>query len=210
MFPSADAVKLPAGPIIVLSRWINYFQAAVYLKSLLDIFLVHGGLQYLPTSHLLSTGLINRTFKDHSRRDFNKRLRKQHPALAAASKKSTWKDWRRFELNEAESKSTGEQWQVVAEDIDSDIDVLIEFINTIDGNVVWHGCSPFRRIEGACPKCKLTLPDISFSVPKPREVEGGLIQQKSIFRAIDTPVWSCVGAALVRWSQSSIIEAQIK
>lgn len=135
-----------------------------------DVFLAYGGLNYVSASDLRACGVVNRAFKNHARRDFDKRLRECHPSLALAAETNnyniTWKDWRRFELDEVEG--TGDRWSVRVSDLGGDIDVLLE-LKKRDGTVVWHGCTPLRRDPGDTPACVFAVPHTVLDVSKPQE-----------------------------------------
>jgi hypothetical protein len=149
-------------------------------RQVAETFFLHGGLEYLTTDRLLPTfGATSREFRKRARQEFNHRLKLCHPSLAAAAGRDidrmSWRDWRRFELGESESRGTGESWQVTVENL-ADIDVLWEVTKKDTGQIVWHGFAPLRRGEpprrsnlrfNDSPKASFNLPRTIFDAPIP-------------------------------------------
>jgi hypothetical protein len=85
----------------------------------------------------------------------------------------SWRDWKRFELDEIKSRETGESWQVIGENL-TEIDVLLEVMKN-DGQIVWHGVAPLHRGEISLwnhrfynsPCASFNVPLMSFDAPIP-------------------------------------------
>jgi hypothetical protein len=160
-------------------------------------------LEYLTTDRLLPTfGATSREFRKRARQEFNRRLQLCHPSLAAAAGRDidriSWRDWKRFELDESDSRGTGESWQVTVENL-ADIDVLWE-VKKKDGQIVWHGFAPLRR--GAPyswnprfhdgPEASFNLPRTIFDAPIPTADDDSKFESPSrFFRGLtDYHYWS--------------------
>lgn len=74
----------------------------------------------------------------------------------------SWRDWKRFELDEIKSRETGESWQVIGENL-TEIDVLLEVMKN-DGQIVWHGVAPLPVGKSPCGIIVFTIAHVHHSM----------------------------------------------